>query len=275
MAENHTLRGLLRSLGAFIGEGVGGLLPKLGWDVSEFNNLIDRSETDTAWESYQRRKKQTESPSSTPVPSSSSTKRRSEDDVSKAAKKPRVNLDDGERAQNGFPLVMPMNQPPLSANNMYASPPTQDNNGMFPSLIRGSPGSPMFMQASGTSPVASQYSPSGPSLNNYQTSYVPNVNINIESALPGMPFSPASAGAPSVQRVPTAAQLPADQVDDEDDQNKSEAYKLITYVSIIVAGQQKFTIPGSYHLDNFKRNSSYCLPASLRPTLVQRYNILS
>jgi len=28
--------------------------------------------------------------------------------------------------------------------------------------------------------------------------------------------------------------------------------------------------PSSYHLDNFKRNSAYCLPASLRPTLVQR-----
>jgi hypothetical protein len=26
----------------------------------------------------------------------------------------------------------------------------------------------------------------------------------------------------------------------------------------------------SYHLDNYKRNSSYCLPGSLRPTLVQR-----
>lgn len=26
----------------------------------------------------------------------------------------------------------------------------------------------------------------------------------------------------------------------------------------------------SYHLENYKRNSAYCLPASLRPTLVQR-----
>lgn len=237
MAENHTLRGLLKSLGAFIGEGVGGLLPKLGWDVSEFNNMIDRTETDTAWESYQRRKKHTDSSSASPVPSSSAKKRRSEEDIPNATKKPRVNLDnDGERAQNGFPLVMPMNQPSLAANNMYASPPTQDNNGMFPSLMRGSTGSPMFMQASPTNPVASPYGPPGPSLNNYQTSYAPGVNINIDTALPAMPFSPASAGAQSVQRVPTAAQLPSDQVDEEDDQNKSEAYKLITYVSIIVAG---------------------------------------
>lgn len=26
----------------------------------------------------------------------------------------------------------------------------------------------------------------------------------------------------------------------------------------------------SYHLENYKRNTSYCLPASLRPTIVQR-----
>lgn len=26
----------------------------------------------------------------------------------------------------------------------------------------------------------------------------------------------------------------------------------------------------SYHLDNYKRNNAYCLPQSLRPTLVQR-----
>jgi hypothetical protein len=30
------------------------------------------------------------------------------------------------------------------------------------------------------------------------------------------------------------------------------------------------TLSLSYHLDNFKRNSAYCLPSSLRPTLVQR-----
>ncbi|KAF8351295.1 hypothetical protein F5887DRAFT_1069025 [Amanita rubescens] len=216
MAENHTLRGLLRSLGAFIGEGVGGLLPKLGWDV------------------YQRRKKQTESSSSTPAPSST-MKRRSEDDIPSAAKKPRINLDnDSERTQNGFPLVMSMNQPPLAANNMYASPHTQDSNGMFSNLIRGSTGSPMFMQSSGTSPVASQYSPSGSSLSNYQTPYVP-------------------AGLRLFKGFPLPPQLSAEQVDEEDDQSKNEAHKLITY-----------------HLDNFKRNSSYCLPASLRPTLVQR-----
>ncbi|KAK2466350.1 hypothetical protein APHAL10511_001992 [Amanita phalloides] len=250
MAENHTLRTLLKSLGAFIGDGAGGLLPKLGWDVSDFNNLINKSETDTAWESFQRRKKLDSSPSvaaSTP----SSTKRRSEDEISNVTKKARVSLDgESDRTQNGFPLVMPMNPGSLASNNMYTSAPAQDNNAMFSSLIRGSATSPIFMQASPPGPASSQYGPPSSGLNNYQTSYVPGVNINIEP-LSAISFNPG-AGAPPDPRV-TATQLSTEQLDDEDDQNKMEAYKLITY-----------------HLDNFKRNASYCLPASLRPTLVQR-----
>ena len=54
MQENMTLRNLLRGLSTFIGEGAGGLLPKLGWDVSDFNTYLNRSETDTAWEGYHR-----------------------------------------------------------------------------------------------------------------------------------------------------------------------------------------------------------------------------
>jgi len=42
-------------------------------------------------------------------------------------------------------------------------------------------------------------------------------------------------------------------MDDELGPKKEEAGKLI-----------------KYHLDNYKRNPGYCLPASLRPTLVQR-----
>ncbi|KAF8631282.1 hypothetical protein AX15_002608 [Amanita polypyramis BW_CC] len=256
MAENHTLRGLLKSLGAFIGDGVGGLLPKLGWDVSDFNNLIDRSETDTAWESYQRRKKTRQQPEpspSTPVTAPSGQKRRSDDDLSNPIKKPRVNMDsESERTQNGFPLVMPIN-PPLTANNMYPGAPTQDSNEIFSGLMRGSAGSPMFMQSSSPNTASSPYGTSGSSLSNYQTSYVPGVNINIEPSLPTMSFNPPTAGPPAVQRVQGTSQLPPDQVEEEDDQNKNEAYKLITY-----------------HLDNFKRNAGYCLPASLRPTLVQR-----
>ncbi|KAJ3534380.1 hypothetical protein NM688_g7146 [Phlebia brevispora] len=39
MQENQVLRQLLRSLSNFIGDGAGGLLPKLGWDLNDFNNF--------------------------------------------------------------------------------------------------------------------------------------------------------------------------------------------------------------------------------------------
>jgi hypothetical protein len=54
MAENQTLRTLLRGLATFIGEGAGGFPPKLGWEVGDFNNFISKSETDAAWKGYQK-----------------------------------------------------------------------------------------------------------------------------------------------------------------------------------------------------------------------------
>jgi len=105
MQENQTLRNLLRSLGSFIGDGAGGLLPKLGWDMSDFNNFVSRSETDTAWESFQRRKK---SQSAQPAVSGSQTiqgqKRPTEGESnSNRSKKARGPNDDteGDRGQNG------------------------------------------------------------------------------------------------------------------------------------------------------------------------------
>jgi len=61
------------------------------------------------------------------------------------------------------------------------------------------------------------------------------------------PFPPAPAREQG-QRLTT---LSPELIDDDNDP-KNEAYKLI-----------------HYHLENYKRNSAYCLPASLRPTLVQ------
>jgi len=49
------------------------------------------------------------------------------------------------------------------------------------------------------------------------------------------------------------APVVTDELEEDDDPNKHEVYKLV-----------------HYHLDNYKRNAAYCLPSSLRPTLVQR-----
>ena len=124
MAENQTLRGLLKSLTAFIGEGAGGLLPKLGWNMSDFNEFVNRSETDTAWEGYQRRKKEGPTPG----------QKRLADDDSIALRSKRARTDDAEpdRGSNGFSLLVPMGTSPLPSNGMYTgSSRAQDVGGAF------------------------------------------------------------------------------------------------------------------------------------------------
>ena len=61
---------------------------------------------------------------------------------------------------------------------------------------------------------------------NYQSPYAPVVNINMESPLTSLPYSP---NPNSLQAPPSSQhkQSPLEPLDDNDDPNKSEAYKLI------------------------------------------------
>ncbi|KAL1723559.1 hypothetical protein EV715DRAFT_269612 [Schizophyllum commune] len=260
MQENQTLRGLIRSLATFIGDGAGGLLPKIGWDMAEFNNFINRGETDTAYEGYQRRKKQAQEAGG----SASAGQKRSMDDdggANKRAKADSISSTGGadKIVGGGFPpMMMPMDSG-LSGNGLYGASgsrpsPQSGNNNLFPDLMRGPGTSPMFgMQGSSTTPIGG-----GAPLPNYNQHYM---SMNIDPSLPMPSFSPPNTNTtPSVQhatpasRLQTASsQLSPDAAEDDDDPNKNEAYKLI-----------------HYHLDNYKRNGQYCLPSSLRPTLVQR-----
>ncbi|KAF9452047.1 hypothetical protein P691DRAFT_805857 [Macrolepiota fuliginosa MF-IS2] len=253
MAENHTLRGLIRSLAGFIGEGAGGLLPKLGWDITDFNNFINKSETDTAWESYQRRKKtQPPGEASSSTSSLQGQKRPGEDDAVGSRKKSRS--DDSERdPSNGYPLLVSLNHPMSAAYSPTTRP--QDRNGMFSDLIRGANASPLYMQQQ--SPPTSTSSPyntvSNSTMESYQAPYISNVNMAMESPLSTVSYDTSSRSGPPQQRVGPNTPSNADELEPDDDPNKNEAYKLI-----------------QYHLDNFKRNPNYCLPLSLRPTLVQK-----
>ncbi|KXN86350.1 hypothetical protein AN958_10212 [Leucoagaricus sp. SymC.cos] len=252
MTENHTLRGLIRSLAGFIGEGTGGVLPKLGWDVADFNNFINKSETDTAWESYQRRKKAAVvGEASSSISQQQGQKRSVEDEPTGSRKKSRS--DEPERDQtNGYPLLS-MNHP-MSAS-YSPSMRTQERNGMFSDLIRGTNASPLYMhQSPSTSAASPPYSTvPNSTMEPYQQSYVSNVNMTMESPLSAAPFDSSSrSGSSQQQRVPPSTPNNSDELELDDDPNKNEAYKLI-----------------QYHLDNFKRNPNYCLPLSLRPTLVQ------
>ncbi|KAJ3504987.1 hypothetical protein NLJ89_g7654 [Agrocybe chaxingu] len=249
LAENHMLRGLLRSLASFIGEGVGGVLPKLGWDPTDFNTYMNRAETDTAWEGYQaRRKKSAEAASMNNGPSPHLKRPTDDDSIGARAKKARNEKDSDSR--NGFSLLVPMSSGSLPAPSLY--PPSRgEQGGILSDLMRGPNNSTLFMQPSSGN-GSSQY-PAGPSnLDGYSRPYLPGVNVNMESGISASPYDSPGSGSGS-QRPQHGDGATQEEVEEDDDPKKNEAYKLI-----------------HYHLENYKRNSSYCLPASLRPTMIQR-----
>lgn len=230
MAENHTLRGLIRSLAGFIGEGTGGLISKLGWEPADFHSFVNKSETDTAWEGYQRRKKSNASgEASSSTPQLQVPKRPVEDELATSRKKSRS--DEPERdLSNSYPLGS-MNHPIPTG---YA-PPTrpQEHNGMFSDLMKGHSASSLYMQQS--PPITSSSYNTVPDANTepFKSSYISNVNMTIESPLSAVPFDSSSrSGSSQQQQVGTNTSNDSDELDIDDDPNKNEAYKLIQYVDI-------------------------------------------
>jgi hypothetical protein len=149
MAENHVLRGLLRSLSGFIGEGAGGFLPKLGWTMRDFDAYVNKSETDTAYDGFQRRKQDTQT--------TGSGRKRSADEPageSSAGKRARA----GEHVPDGFPALMPVN-PIAAGGGIFPAPGVSANtrspqdSSILSDLMRPANGSPMFnMPGSAGSP---------------------------------------------------------------------------------------------------------------------------
>ncbi|KAG1791365.1 uncharacterized protein HD556DRAFT_1386020 [Suillus plorans] len=262
MTENQVLRGLLKSVSGFIGDGAGGLLVKLGWDAADFDSFINKAETDTAWESFQARKhsqktSQTSNAMSSMLgPSNNTGKRPSDDDSGPGpAKKARgmSNSEQNSDRRDSYPLMLPVSSAVPSASSLYPPPPPQGRSpqdNMFSDLMQ-SANSPVFMPST-TSSTPSHYTASA----DFQP-YVPQMSMNVEQRLGAMSYPTNKTNAAvSQQRVPQNSSI--EEPDDQDmaelrDPKKIEAMKLI-----------------KYHLDNFMRNSAYCLPASLRPTLVQR-----
>lgn len=57
MEENARLRALIRDLGGFMADGLGGpLLDKTGWTMSQFKDFINRADSDTAYEAFVKAK---------------------------------------------------------------------------------------------------------------------------------------------------------------------------------------------------------------------------
>lgn len=271
------LRGLLRSLSGFIAEGAGGVLPKMGWDLNDFNTFINRSETDTAWESYQRHKReQQHAQASGP----SSSKRPADDELNGARKRPRVPDDD----RDGYTLLVPMNSsvPPVPAGGLYPQSSNNASQSMFNDLLRGPSGSPMFVPPTSSPNSSSQYpTPTATSVSaqGFSSTYVAPMNgpmnLSIESPVSSLPVGMNSnMPGPSNGSAPNS-QANANNDSAEPDPKTTEAMKLIQCVFECCWVQQyahSVLFSQSYHLENYKRNSQYCLPSSLRPTLVQRYD---
>jgi hypothetical protein len=227
MQENQTLRSLLQGVSAFIGQGAGGLLPKLGWDMADFTNFVNRSETDTAWESYQMRKKAAASGSG------SGLKRSAEDDMNGHAKKARGSS--GQDKDGEFSMILPLNRgvAPVPVNSLYptSARPPQEASGIFSDLMRGSAGSPMFIQSPPTTTNSTSYpNTSSTGVNSFPSSYagMPPMNMNTETSMAPPPFPTSANGStPPSQR---AADTPSDQADDDADPKNNEAMKLIQCV---------------------------------------------
>lgn len=262
MHENQVLRGLLKSLSSFIGEGAGGIVNKLGWDQNDFDDLINKAETDTAWESYQRHKRAQSETAPNNSGSSSSQKRPAEDADPYGLRPKRARHGetngDAPRSTDNFPLLVPLNPAVSSMGTNGLYPPGRSHDGsLLSDYGRGpSSSSPMFVPPSSPSVTQSNQfgSSSGSGMGmSFQSSYVPGMSMSNDpiSSMSMVNTNLTTMGSSS--RTPTTAtpQQPADE--EEIDPKKLDAYKLI-----------------HYHLENWKRNNNYCLPSSLRPTLVQR-----
>ena len=272
MAENQVLRGFLRGLTEFIGDGAGGLLSKLGWSMQDFDKFVNKSETDTAYESFQRRKREGQSGSGSSAQTSSRKRPADDDTANNAPKKARGpgERDDTEHSTDAFPVLMPRNSVTPSSN-LYTSRSPQDSS-LFSDLLRGSNGSPMLIPGpSSPSSYTVSSSQVPPSNGSYQNSYVTPLNMGVDSTTISSMSFVNNASTPT---IPQQSRPSVGAIEDMDlvDPKRMEAQKLISFVIVhfpsLKARSSRFD--SRYHLENYKRNSSYCLPASLRPTLVQR-----
>lgn len=277
MTENQNLRTMLRSLATFIGEGLGGVLPKLGWDLSDFNTWVNKGETDTAWEGFQRRKKLSHQAQADAAVAGTSSlnstqgQKRPAEDGSLSGQSKRTRGDDGEsRASNGFNNLL---SPVTSSSNVYPQDSRSlDRPAIFSDMMRNSANSGMFVQSPTTSSSSLPYGGvQGTMVDGYQNSYLGGMNMPPLHQPMHQQAYDSHNGPPQTRGSTLPAPVAPDDEELDNDPNKSEAYKLIQYViAFMMIDLQVLISVYSYHLENYKRNSSYCLPSSLRPTATQR-----
>lgn len=262
MQENMHLRGLIRSLSDYIGQGVGGILPSLGFDrPQEFIDFINKAETDTAFEGFQRRKKAAQAAATASAAAGVNlnvNKKRTLDEEDLARKRMKALDERDSISGNGVskdhatdnsrfpPMLLPISPagPPAAP---YYSPVGQSSQdaGVFSELLQGQASNPTNLyMPSGTSESNQYVSPSSVSNNNqFPPAYHPP--INVQSALSAQTFMPnhnAGMSPPGTSPAPapsSTTSTPAEQHDDQneaiDDPKLQEATKLIQYVSASIS----------------------------------------
>lgn len=253
IAENRTLRNMVRGLGSFIGDDAGGALASMGWTLKEYEDFLTKADTDTAYEAFSRYKK---------VKQTSTGEKRlgSEDPTSR--KRPKigngfesgdVNFSSGlgSTTFTPYPSDPSINlfhniRSPANYTSSYINNLT-DPQGAPNTFLAGTstPTGMGFSSSSsnGRDPFPAPY-PSGPNTPSHTSAGASSLQTSF------LPMGPPNASS-NVQAA-TSSTSNSDDLSLEDSKAQ-EARKLV-----------------AYHLDNYRRNQAYCLPPSLRPTLVQR-----
>lgn len=214
---------------------MGGVLPKLGWDQNDFNNYLNRAETDTAWEGYQQRKKLSQQgqveaavAGSSSLPPMQGQKRPS--DAAPTAGRSKKSRADEERP-NGFNGAMSSMSGPSSLPYPQETRP-MDRSNMFSELMRGPSNNTMFSQPSpSTSNTASPYGNITGNMENYSNSYLTMPPLN-QPMHQQQSYTPQSGSSSQARNTPLSTAVSLDDPELDDDSSKSEAYKLIQYVAI-------------------------------------------
>ncbi|KIM33686.1 hypothetical protein M408DRAFT_326334 [Serendipita vermifera MAFF 305830] len=260
--ENATLRQLVRDLSSFIGEGIGGFLPKLGWDIKSFDEFRNRTETDAMNESYSHRKKHPNTPAPGIVPVLAGQKRgveevaASSNGASGARKRSKPNADEP------VPSTSSGASYGTGTTSHYPNPSTstQSSSSIYGRDTVLPPLSGVPLQAGGTG-YANSNARAGP----------PPINTNLNTGNSGahrsggVYTSSASASGPN-----TTHQFPTRPVALSESSTPSLVNSISYNDEAQVSKREEAGKLIHYHITNYKRNTSYTLPFSLRPTHVQR-----
>ncbi|KAG8966673.1 hypothetical protein FRC03_011508 [Tulasnella sp. 419] len=274
MAENQTLRNMLRELGNFIGSGLGGGLNKIGWTMDQYKEFVNRTETDTAYEAFESSKRKSH-------PASSST-----DDLQNPNKRKRT--DDGQsddlHGLEGLSALINGGNP----NSLHAQSPTLGIQVQYPLMnnpLLSDPQSSAFLPQHMSSSTAQNGVTAGnvaadpqgvtaSSGSNTSAMFPPSYGtpLNVYNNSPNVARQATNAGLPPIQNTSATPQATATSAVYESIVNGLLTDKLIpgTHDEASFTKKNEAGRLIKYHLDNFRRNPSYCLPRSLNPTLVQR-----